>query len=334
MIKGFVIGKFLPFHLGHEALIEYAKDNCDHLTIIVGAMPDEPIPYKYRLKWVLSTYLDDPKVDVFGDIAKPPIFSSDKLKSQWWGKHCLNHFGKFDRVFSSENYGVEFAKSMNAENWVFNKARTIIPVSGTLIRSKPLTCWGYLNNFAKDYFVKKIAIVGTETTGKTTMAQQLAEHYDTVWCPELGRELIPNTKECTIEDLKLVGVEHAKHIIKYTRLSNKLLFIDTDLNITKSYSEFLFNEIPEYPIWVEKANEMHLYIYLMADAPYVNDGTRLSKKERNELDKYHWKNICLPKNNMHCIWFANDCNEKNNKNIYKLRFENVIQHIDEFIKQY
>ena len=48
-IKGLVVGKWMPFHRGHEALIEYAKSNCDKLFILVTALPDEPIPYKYRL---------------------------------------------------------------------------------------------------------------------------------------------------------------------------------------------------------------------------------------------------------------------------------------------
>ena len=281
----------MPFHKGHEALIEYAKSNCDHLTVLVGFRDGEPIPLKYRLHWVTSTYLHDPKITVLGDtINHPTDLSYDDL-SAWWAKHILENFGMFSKVFSSEEYGAEFARIMNAENVVFNQARTIVPISATMIREKPFKYWDYLNNYAKDYFVKKIAIVGTESTGKTMMAQELAKLYNTVWCPELGRELIPNTRGCTMEDLKLVGVEHAKHILKYTRKSNKLLFVDTDLIITKGYAEFLFGREIIYPQWVEDANEMDKYIYLSADAPYVDDGTRLSEGRRNELAIIHQNNF-------------------------------------------
>lgn len=331
MIKGLIVGGFRPFHAGHEALIEYAKNNCDDLTILVGALLNEPIEYKYRLKWVLSTYLDDPTVNVVGDLIVEPKFENSDEKSKWWAKYVIERYGKFDRVFSSEAYGKVFSESLGAENWVFNQDRTIIPISATMIRNKPLTYWNYINNFAKDYFVKKIAIIGTESTGKTTMAQQLAEHYNTQWCAEVGRDLIPDTKECTIEDLKLVGVEHAKSIIKHTRLSNKLLFVDTDLNITKSYSKYLFNEIPDYPEWVEKANQMDLYIWLTSETPYINDGTRLPINERKLLEIEHIKQI---KENIDSDKFIKVPYYISAENPYEYRLNNVINIIDEFIKKY
>jgi len=329
MVTGFTLGKYMPFHKGHMALIDYAKANCDKLIILVAANPDEPIPYKYRLKWVLSTYLDDPKVEVFGDIVEEPTFKTSEELSKWWGIYVITKFGyKIDRVFSSEDYGKAFAESMGAENWVFDKGRTIVPVSATMIRTKPFTNWEYLNNFAKDYFTKKIAIVGTQSVGKTTMAKQLAEHYNTVWVPEIGRDLIPNSESFTIEDLKIVGTEHAKSIVRSTRLANKLLFIDTDLTITKSYSKFAFNQVPEYEPWVEKANEMDMYIYLTADAPYVDDGSRFSEKKRDQLDKMHDEFFKYKENVLQHHWLDHS---NDNQGRYDRRLKYVIQRIDQFI---
>jgi HTH-type transcriptional repressor of NAD biosynthesis genes len=329
MIKGFICGSFRPLHLGHMALIDYAKSNCDHLTILITTLPDETIPYKYRLKWVLSTYLDDPKVDILADIIIEPDIKGDAL-SGWWGMYVKTKFGQFDRVFTSEDYGDIFAKSMGAEHWKFNQSRTIVPVSATIIRQKPLKYWDYLNNFAKDYFVKKIAIVGTESTGKTTMAQQLAKHYNTVWVPEVGRELIPNVRGCSIEDLELVASEHAKSILKHIRLANKILFFDTDLNITQSYSEFLFNKILKVEPWIEKANEVDYYLYLDPSAPWIDDGTRLDLYERNQLNTNHWKYFKDKK-----AWsiFSFD-NSIDSFMAYEKRFHSVIDTIDNFIKKY
>ena len=83
MITGLTLGKYMPFHKGHMALIDYAKSNCDKLIVLVAALPGEPIPYKYRLKWVLSTYLDDPAVEVFGDIVNEPQHVTSDEKSKW-----------------------------------------------------------------------------------------------------------------------------------------------------------------------------------------------------------------------------------------------------------
>jgi len=325
VIKGFLTGAFRPFHLGHEALIDFAKSNCDELTILITTLPDENIPYKYRLKWVLSTYLDDPKVTIVADtINEPTNLSYDEL-SEWWGTYIKEKYGHFDKVFTSEDYGDIFAKTMGAEHIKFNKLRTLVPISATMIRKKPLTYWHYLNNFAKDYFIKKIAIVGTESTGKTILAEQLANHYNTVWCPELGDQIVNKTEECTLDDIKLIGSEHAKHIIKYTRLANKLLFIDTDLSITKSYSKFLFNNIPEFEPWIEQANKADYYIFLSSDAPYVDNGRRLKKEERDILEKSHLE--ILNKNEIKYDSFSCELG-------YEYRLNQITNVIDKFIKKY
>ena len=331
MITGFIIGKFCPLHKGHMALIDFAKAHCDKLIIFLAADSEEPIPYKHRLKWVLSTYLDDPQVEVYGDIIDEPAILGDEL-SKWWGDYVVKRFGKIDRIFTSEDYGKAFAQAAGAENWVFDKSRTIVPVSATMIRTRPLTNWEYLNNFAKDYFVKKIAIVGTESTGKTTMCQQLAEHYKTAWVPEVGRELIPNSNNFSLEDLKIVGVEHAKNILRHVRLANKLLFIDTELITTKSYANFFFNKVPTYEPWVEAANKIDYYLYLDKSAPYVNDGTRLSEEKRNELDAQHQKIFekALFEDNInirHIHFFSNDNFTKGLKP-YDFRLKQVIEYID------
>jgi len=325
MIKGFTIGKFMPFHKGHEALIEYAKSNCDHLTILVGFREGEPIPLKHRLHWVSSAYLHDPKITVLGDTINHPTDLSFKDLSAWWGKHILDNFGMFTRVFSSEDYGKYFAECMGAENWVFNENRTIVPISATMIRQKPHTHWDMLNSYAKDYYVKKIAIVGTESTGKTTMCQQLADHYNTTWCPELGRELIPDTDECKYDDLKIVAVEHARHILRHARMARKVLFVDTDLHITRSYADYLFKRKLEVPFWVEDANEMDKYIFLYHDAPYVNDGTRLSKENRLKLEGCHLHEFKRHEINLEVF---------NYTGYYEDRLEKVIEHIDKFLSKF
>jgi HTH-type transcriptional repressor of NAD biosynthesis genes len=341
MIKGFVTGSFRPMHKGHEALINYAKSNCDELTILITTLPDEVIPYKYRLKWVLSTYLDDPKVQIIADIIEEPLLKGDAL-SGWWGMYVKTKYGQFDRVFTSEDYGDVFSKGMGAEHWRFDQERNIIPISATLIRQKPIKYWGYINNFAKDYFVKKIAIVGTESTGKTTLCKKLAEYYNTSWAPEAGRDLIPNSRECTAEDLKLVGAEHAKNIIRAIRHSNKVVFIDTDLQITKDYAEYLFGQTLKFEPWIEKANKVDFYIYLEKDAPYIDDGTRLPKEQRNELDDVHYKNIFLRNNNLKGYIFNPEFEEGESEEekdmivnrAYNERFRSIIQDIDKFLSQF
>lgn len=329
-IKGFVTLSARPFHKGHEALIDYAKHHCDELTILITTLPDEIIPYKYRLKWVLSTYLDDPKVTIIADTIEEPNLTGDNL-SIWWGFYVKQKFGFFDRIFTSENYGDVFAETMGSEHWLFDKDRKIVPVSGTEIRERPMTNWDYLNNFAKDYFVKKIAIVGTESTGKTILTEQLANHFakeygekNSYFVSEAGDDLVDNTYNVKRNQIQEIAKEHATRILRQTRKTNRVLFIDTDLNITKSYSRYFFKQVPKFEAWIEKANEMDLYIYLNRNAPYVQDGRRLSKHSRDELDLYH----------THFFKDKRNCIEFDFEGDYNKRFSKIVIEIKKFLEDY
>ena len=55
---GFVLGKFMPPHKGHVFLCEFARQYCEHLTILVASLPDEPIPGRLRYEWMKRMFDD------------------------------------------------------------------------------------------------------------------------------------------------------------------------------------------------------------------------------------------------------------------------------------
>lgn len=59
--------------------------------------------------------------------------------------------------------------------------RITVPINATVIRQRPLTHWNMISDAAKPYYAKKIAIVGPESVGKTTLTEMLAKRFDTVW---------------------------------------------------------------------------------------------------------------------------------------------------------
>ena len=86
---------------------------------------------------------------------------------------------------------------------------------------------------------------------------------------------------------KKVADLHAKTILSKISTANKLLFVDTDLIITKSYAQYLFNKELIVEQWIEEANQFDLYLFMEPDGEYIQDGTRLSVKERNALSNHH-----------------------------------------------
>ncbi|MGL4668773.1 MAG: AAA family ATPase [Saezia sp.] len=132
-----------------------------------------------------------------------------------------------------------------------------------------------------------VVILGTESTGKTTLTHRLAQHYHATSVDEVGRELIQNSNHFEHSTLLTIATEHAKSIIKGKQAHAPLVIVDTDIHITASYAQFCFaHAIPISPA-IKKANRANLYLYLDKDAPFVQDGTRFEETQRDLLDNSH-----------------------------------------------
>jgi hypothetical protein len=80
-----------------------------------------------------------------------------------------------DLVFSSESYGEPFADALGARHVAVDPARRRFPVSGTAVRADPAAHWHLLGPPARAYLTPRVAVVGAESTGTTTLVRALAE---------------------------------------------------------------------------------------------------------------------------------------------------------------
>lgn len=318
---GLTFGKYYPPHKGHMALIDFASKNCDLLYVLVCAKVGDDIPGELRFEWVKEMCKEYHNVTVmYTDIDLPGGSTPDWEVSMRWAEYFEMLFeNTINIVFTSEGYGHYLSKIMNIEHMEFDNNRTLYGVSSTQIRKNPFEWWDFIPDVVKPYYVKTVCICGTESTGKSTMVKLLSEHYNTNYVEERGRYIVSDSNKCEYEDLIKVTIEHSLSIGREIKKSNKILFIDTDLITTKAYSNFLFNKKLEYPKWAEKYNNFDLYVYLDNNVEYVQDGTRLSEDDRNNL-----KNVLLEEY------------KKEKKSLYKVtikdwdkRFEKITEKIDE-----
>lgn len=180
--RGAVIGKFMPFHTGHLHLIETALARADEVTVIVVARAGEPIPGELRRRWIEAA-LPDARVVLF-DQDEAGLASED---TAGWAAATVELLGgRPDVVFTSEPYGRRWAKAMGCEHVLVDRRRRTVPVSGTRIRRDPLGNMRFLRGGARSHYVKRVCILGAESTGKTTLARALANRYGTLWNPEYG----------------------------------------------------------------------------------------------------------------------------------------------------
>lgn len=289
---GLVIGKFMPFHTWHQALISFASKLCDILTVAVCSLPEEPIPWTIRYQRVKDAFANNPGIVVDHITQELPGSSeSSREISKIWSEYLKKKYPSVDLIISSEPYGAYVAEYMGIDHAEYDIPRAQHQVSGTLIRKDPFAYRDFLPDHVKGYFVKKICIVGSESTGKSTLTRLLAEYFDTTYVEEMARYIVSKTKEVVFQDLEAIAALHAQTITERTKIANKLLFVDTDLNITKSYAQYLFHQELHAEDWIEQANTFDLHLFLEPDCEYVQDGTRLDQDERLLLSENHKRQL-------------------------------------------
>lgn len=287
MTRGLVIGKFMPVHKGHIALVEFACSHCDEVIVSMSFTPRDVIPGHVRFEWVRAALAHLPKAKPFvviDDFDDESLAPDPRVKI--WSDFIKKTYPPIDIVISSEEYGPPFAKNLGARHIFFDPARQHVPVSATMIRSKPLTHWDFIAEPARYHFVKRICLYGAESTGKSTLTVRLAEHYRTTFVPEVAREMLV-TNDFSINDIINIGLAHHSRIVQKTHEANKLLFCDTDAITTQIYSHHYLGAVPDELHALERETEYALYFLLDIDVPWVADGLRdLGHRRREMMDKF------------------------------------------------
>jgi HTH-type transcriptional regulator, transcriptional repressor of NAD biosynthesis genes len=283
MIRGIVIGKFLPVHKGHLGLISFAARQCDELIVSMSDAPDDPIKASLRLDWLkhLTALLPNVRVCSLKDDFDRNDLAWDE-RTKIWAQVINKAYGKIDKVFSSEEYGQWFAKNLGAVNVEFDRARIMFPVSASLIRKSPFQYWDFIPKEVRPYFVKRVCFYGPESTGKSTAAVRMAEYYKTISVPEVAREMIISNK-FSVDDIIRIGYAQTERILEYTKTANKILFCDTDLIITQIYSQHYLGVVPEILYELEKQVTYDQYFFFDIDVPWIDDGLRDLKNERESM---------------------------------------------------
>ena len=224
--RGVIFGKFRPPHKGHGYLIWTALEQVDALTVIVCDDASDSIPANLRAVWLREIF---PTVDVrvYGTTG----YDDD---SQLWATLTRAWLGAApDVVFTSEGYGDCFARILGCEHVCVDRERTHVPISASQILARPLAHLDYLEPCVRAYFVLRVGLVGAESTGKTTLARQLAERYRTVWVPEYGRvytEVMPDPDAIAWASPDFVHIAKVQAEMEdmLARHAKRLLLCDTD----------------------------------------------------------------------------------------------------------
>lgn len=166
--------------------------------------------------------------------------------------------------------------------------------------------------------IKKVVIIGPESTGKSTLCELLAQHYRMQWCPEFAREyLLTNGMNYTFDDLLTIAKGQLALEDEYTSLvksqwsmvnertwvnphsltsseQSPLLFVDTDMYVMKVWCEYVFEKCHQFILDQVVERKYDLYLLCSTDLPWVKDELREYPDEKNRLELYNiYKDILV-----------------------------------------
>lgn len=315
---GVIFGKFYPVHTGHINMIYEAFSKVDVLHVVVCTDTERDLQLfkdskmkrmptnEDRLRWMQQIFKYQQKQIVIHHLDEDGIPSypngwqgwADRVKELFEEKNIRPSV-----VFSSEPQDKEpYEQYLNLEVHLVDSARESFNVSATKIRNNPFQYWRFIPKEVRPFFVKTIAILGGESSGKSVLVSKLANVFNTTSAWEYGREFVfeqlgGNEQAMQYSDYPLMALGHQRYIDYAMKHAHKVAFIDTDYITTQAFCiqyegkahPFIESMIKEYPFDVT--------ILLSNNTKWVDDGLRSlgSTKQRQRfqqllkklLEKYH-----------------------------------------------
>lgn len=278
---GLVVGKFSPLHRGHMLLIDAALAACREVIVISYSVPQlDGCAAAVRRHW-LATLYPQVRVLVVDGEGVPSNAAPDHVHRLFVGQLCLDRLNaRPDAVFTSENYGDGFAAVLSelfgapVRHVNVDQARLRMPVSGTVIRADPHAHRAWLHPAVYASFVERIAILGGESSGKTTLAAGLALRLGSCWAPEFGREhWVARAGALRFDDLLHIAQVQVAREDALAGHAQRWLVCDTTPLATLFYSLDLFGRAE--PELVQLAQRRYDSVLLCApEFDFVQDGTR------------------------------------------------------------
>lgn len=312
-------GSFNPLHLGHVRCMLAAANQCEQLIIVISYGPNRgEIDIRQRYRWVYETVKHFPhvRIMVLEDTSPSKAAYTEDL---WYSdaQKVKDFAGEpITAVFFGSDYGMD---SM----WVkcYPEATPVRferdGISSTAVRQAPLAHWDWMPDYVRSWFTKKVLLIGTESTGKSTLAVSLARHFNTVWLEEVGR----NISERSGTDLWMLPEDFTdillQHKVKQRELlprANRVFFEDTNCLTTLFYIGFLDGEEKTENTALAEAistlNTYDLVLLLGPDVAFVQDGDR-SMTIAADREKYtHILGELCEQHGLKVVWLDGDYQQR------------------------
>ena len=314
-----IVMKAYPFTKGHQYLIDTAISQSEIIHVIITHNSLQSIPGEVRFNAIKETYKRNGNVRVYSvsDEGLPQYDHECETLDEfysYWVPLVYSKVKELDVVFTSENYGDDFAHYLGVQHVLVDKERVKVPISGTLVRSNPFKHWDFIPDEMKPHFVKRIVIMGPESCGKSTLTKRLSEYFETNFVEEYGRTVFEeNNFQLSVYDFITISKGRQNIEDKMIKFSNKVIFCDTEDITTYIFSKKFYPkdyiEVEDYfQDSFDTKSKYDIYILLSPDCEAVQDGTRQFLDDRFE----HYNAIKgeLVKRNCNFVEIGGDWNNR------------------------
>ena len=135
----------------------------------------------------------------------------------------------------------------------------------------------------------RVGIIGPESTGKTTLAKELAERHKGIYVPEFAREFVEKkgTTEVTWDELCEIAKQQIDQMKELTNERvNELAIFDTELIVTKVWFDYAFRRWPEWLDEAIRTYPMDKYLLTYPDLPWIPDKARSNGSDEIRLELF------------------------------------------------
>ncbi len=309
---GLTLGKFAPFHKGHQLIIDRATREMDLVYVLIYDSPDiTDISLDIRANWiriicpgviVIECY-DHPKEDGYTEEIK-------RSHEEYIGKKMAGI--KVTDFYSNEPYGEHVSKFLGARDIRWGDKN----ICATFIRKDPYQYRFFLHPFVYRDYVTKICFLGAESSGKSTITKEMAMLFGTSYMKEYGADYwLLNNKDgkLTLEQLETLATIHREMEESYLYNAKGFFFTDTSAITTRMFSNHYHGSATwRLNIFAEEASQKYDFVFLCdIDIPYEDTWDRSGIDTRK---KFHESLILeLKRNKVPYILLSGDLKTRTDK---------------------
>lgn len=271
-----VLGKMLDLHKGHEALIRYAMTKADKVTVLLCTTPKDRISPDVREDWLYRTFGRELSIVQFAYIEAGLSGGevSDRGISEQWAIWVDDNLPTVDLIVGSEDYVRYMADYGSFDYDMYDKDRLITPCSSTAVNAG---AYEFRVHAAKQSLSKVVYLVGPESTGKTTAAHLLSNHFNSELVLEQARLHMSDDGSYSVFDLDIFILAQELAVRKTIRDAKTPLCIVDSSSIT-TYMYYNMNFFGINSMYSNMLNEEHgVYLVFTPEVEWVDDGTRNMK---------------------------------------------------------